>query len=98
MAHLKSNTRITAADHFQDTRHAEFVLGQDGPQYSPGDILTIFPSQSREDVGQLLDRLGYDPCSRIQIDLAEPEGDHAGRTTMEVSTSAELAGNSDSET
>ncbi|KAL0040843.1 hypothetical protein WJX79_006949 [Trebouxia sp. C0005] len=43
MASLTCNTRITSAEHFQDTRHLEFDLTGSGIHYAPGDLLTIFP-------------------------------------------------------
>ncbi len=85
MTRLLGNTRITAADHFQDTRHIELDLRQHGPEYDPGDILTIFPSQSEAAVTKLLKLLGYQPDCRVRIELAEVESSLVGQHVMEVS-------------
>ena len=84
MAHVLTNTRITAADHFQDTRHIEFDLGQDGPTYNPGDIITIFPSQDGPAVSKLLKLTGHDARCRVLIELAETEHSQSGHRAMEV--------------
>lgn len=52
MAPLCVNERVTAADHFQDTRHLEFDLSGSGglQDYQPGDLLAIFPRTPAADV------------------------------------------------
>lgn len=50
MAPLVVNQRVTAADHFQDTRHIEFDLEGSGLSYEPGDLLCIFPRTPAADV------------------------------------------------
>jgi sulfite reductase alpha subunit-like flavoprotein len=50
MAPLLVNRRLTAEDHFQDTRHLEFGLGGSGLSYEPGDLLAIFPRTPEADV------------------------------------------------
>ena len=84
MARFLTNERITAADHFQDTRHIEFDLGDRGPSYDPGDILTIFPSQDSAAITKLLGLIGYDIHDRVRIELADAEPDNPGQQAMEV--------------
>ena len=88
MATLATNQRITAADHFQDTRHLEFDLGPNGPTYEPGDILSVFPHQSEATVQQLqkiLD-LPSQQLIQIQIELEDaPGGVRSVQTSMQVS-------------
>lgn len=50
MALLLANERLTAPDHFQDTRHLEFDLAGSGLEYEPGDTLAIFPRTPEGDV------------------------------------------------
>ena len=85
MARLVANERLTAQDHFQDTRHVEFALGLDGPRYDPGDILTVFPRQDQSAVSQLLHLLGLDADARIRIDLADAAST-SGKHTAEASS------------
>lgn len=71
MAPLTCNTRVTSADHFQDTRHLEFDLSGSGIQYAPGDLLTIFPRQPPAAVSAFLLRMNLDPDGWVQIEQAE---------------------------
>ncbi len=71
MASLTCNTRITSADHFQDTRHLEFDLTGSGIHYAPGDLLTIFPCQSPAAVSAFLQRMNLDPDAWVRIEPAE---------------------------
>ena len=66
-ARLLANTRVTAADHFQDVRHLEFDLGASGLTYEPGDLLAVFPQQRSEVVQQLLTRLHLDGTAYVKI-------------------------------
>jgi sulfite reductase alpha subunit-like flavoprotein len=50
MAPLLVNRRLTAPDHFQDTRHLEFDLEGSELAYEPGDLLAIFPRTPEADV------------------------------------------------
>jgi sulfite reductase alpha subunit-like flavoprotein len=50
MAPLLVNQRVTAADHFQETRHLEFDLAGSGLSYEPGDLLAVFPRTPAADV------------------------------------------------
>lgn len=72
MARLKTNVRITSSDHFQDTRHIEFILGQDGPNHDPGDILTILPHQEDAAIARLLNLMDLDPDCQVRVELSEP--------------------------
>ncbi|KAL0040842.1 hypothetical protein WJX79_006949 [Trebouxia sp. C0005] len=71
MASLTCNTRITSAEHFQDTRHLEFDLTGSGIHYAPGDLLTIFPCQSPAAVSAFLQRMNLDPGAWVRIEPAE---------------------------
>ena len=85
MARLVGNERLTAQGHFQDTRHVELDLGQDGPRYDPGDILTVLPRQDKSAVYELLCLLGMDAEARIRIELADA-GSTSGKHTAEASS------------
>lgn len=52
-ATLKQNKRVTAEDHFQDTRHIILQFDQD-LDYEAGDILEVRPENLAEDVEQFL--------------------------------------------
>lgn len=49
---LVKNERLTPTDHWQDVRVFEFRC--DPVQYSPGDVLTIFPKNTEQDVEAIL--------------------------------------------
>ena len=71
MAPLTCNQRITAPNHFQDTRHLEFDLSGSGIQYDPGDLLAIFPQQSPTAVSAFLQRTGLNPDAWVSIEAAD---------------------------
>ena len=83
MATLQKNDRITAADHFQDTRHIEFDLGENGPSHDPGDIITIFPAQDETAISSLFTLLQLDAGSILQLELNQPSQSSMSR--IEVS-------------
>ena len=70
MAQLLKNDRVTAQDHFQDTRHIEFSLGDSGLTYQPGALLAIMPHQDASAVAAFCRRVDLDPASWVSI---EPE-------------------------
>lgn len=90
MATLVGNQRVTAADHFQDTRHLCFDLGATGPHYDPGDVLSIFPRQDESAVGELLAMFGLQPSQRVRIELAEASNG-GPPASMEVSPARRLS-------
>lgn len=67
MAKVKTNTRITSIDHFQDTRHIELDLGSSGLEYTPGDLLAIFPKTSPSAISDLLNILGMCGSEWVEI-------------------------------
>ncbi|KAG2446563.1 hypothetical protein HYH02_008550 [Chlamydomonas schloesseri] len=78
LARLVANRRITAPDHFQDTRHVELDLERSGLSYEPGDIVSILPMPSEAVVDAFLARLGLDGERWAHVELASeaagPEG------------------------
>lgn len=85
MATLLSNERITAKDHFQDTRHIEFDLGDRGPLYRPGDVLATFPGQEPALVRRVVDRLGIGRQWQIRLSLKETHTSYGDMQSMQVS-------------
>lgn len=77
-ARLAVNRRLTGRDHFQDVRHLEFQLGEDGPQFQPGDVLAIMPRQPKPAVEQFLERCGLDPQAWVRVEPAEQLGKEGG--------------------
>lgn len=69
-APLLRNERMTAAAHFQDTRHLEFDLSGSGLTYEPGDLLAVLPHSPAEAVDALLSRLGLDGDAVVRVELA----------------------------
>ena len=71
LARVLRNERMTAAGHFQDTRHIELDLGDSGLAYEPGWLLAVRPRQERGDVAAFLTRLGLDPEEWVRVEAAE---------------------------
>ena len=70
MAQLLKNDRVTAHNHFQDTRHIELSLGDSGLTYQPGALLAIMPQQDASAVAAFCRRVDLDPAAWVSI---EPE-------------------------
>lgn len=72
MAEVTCNRRITAPDHFQDTRHIEFALHDPSLTYEPGDLLCIFPQQSPAAIAAFLQHTGLAADSWVSVEAADP--------------------------
>ncbi|TGZ73021.1 hypothetical protein CRM22_001748 [Opisthorchis felineus] len=96
------NERITAADHFQDTRlislsSCELETEQQS-QFQPGDVLFVQPRNSSRDINLLFQVTGADPCQRLCISerdtnfplsaplLKQREGDFRGLSAAWLAT------------
>ncbi len=53
LAPLIGHVRITPDDHWQDVRHLTFDITDSALSYSPGDVLTLFPVNPREEIERL---------------------------------------------
>ena len=60
-ATLLSNNRLTPESHWQDVRLFEFALPH--IDYSPGDVLTIHPHNSTEDVDEIIRIMDWTECA-----------------------------------
>ncbi|GJP41312.1 hypothetical protein CLOM_g978 [Closterium sp. NIES-68] len=69
LATLEVNRRLTAEGHWQDVRHIELNT-HGGPEYSPGDVLHVFPSQPRSAVLALLHRCNLHPHMQVVVRAA----------------------------
>ena len=81
---VKESRRITAEDHFQDTRHIAFDLGDRGPKYEPGDILSIWAQQDNFAIQKVLDYFGLDGQSLLEIELTASSADGGPKSVMQV--------------
>ena len=84
MASILRNQRITAPDHFQDTRHIELDLGRSGIVYDPGDLLTIFPRQPSAAVQEFIQCTGLDGSAWVEITPCEVPPGMAQSPSMQV--------------
>lgn len=67
------NQRITAPDHFQDTRFLRFrACESDSLSHEPGDVCTILPENSDESVQEFMSLLGLNPTDRITLKKLDP--------------------------
>lgn len=71
MAQLLKNDRVTAHDHFQDTRHIELSLGDSGLTYQPGALLAIMPQQDASAVAAFCRRADLDPAAWVSVEPAQ---------------------------
>ncbi len=55
---LRENRRMTPDTHWQDVRHLAFHC-RSPASYGPGDVLSIFPQNDKNDVDQLLERMDW---------------------------------------
>ena len=70
---LEQNRRITPESHWQDVRHLVFSTSQPY-SYAPGDILTIYPENSCEDVNQIIHIMEWDDVADLEVDLSPGKG------------------------
>ena len=65
---LQKNHRVTPDSHWQDVRQLELTSSLTAG-YAPGDVLTIYPRNSSEDVDTLIDLMGWNPIADLEIHL-----------------------------
>ena len=63
---LQENKRLTPPSHWQDVRHLIFT-SSGATNYSPGDILTIYPKNPPEDVNKLLHLMRWTTIADQQV-------------------------------
>uniref|UniRef100_A0A6G1S830 NADPH-dependent diflavin oxidoreductase 1 n=1 Tax=Aceria tosichella TaxID=561515 RepID=A0A6G1S830_9ACAR len=66
------NQRVTDPSHFQDTRLLCFKSIQD-IHYEPGDVCTIYPQNSTENVQEFIKLLNLDPKQRVKVNKLDPD-------------------------
>ena len=69
---LDENRRMTPSAHWQDVRHLSFT-GHAPATYGPGDVLTIHPKNSTNDVNQLLQRMDWMDVADTAIQFTPTE-------------------------
>lgn len=70
---LEKNHRLTPCEHWQDVRHMVFSSAVPA-SYGPGDVLTIYPKNFRDDVNQLISIMEWTNIAdrTIQCTQAQP--------------------------
>ena len=66
---LEENKRMTPPNHWQDVRRLA-LTSKSTTSYEPGDVLTIFPKNSVEDVDLLIERMQWGEVAEKLITLA----------------------------
>lgn len=66
-----TNQRVTPESHFQDTRFFRFKANVD-IKYEPGDVCTILPANSDENVDSFLSILNLNPQQRFKVSKRDP--------------------------
>ncbi|KAF7255033.1 hypothetical protein EG68_10147 [Paragonimus skrjabini miyazakii] len=71
---VKQNQRVTASDHFQDTRLLTLSVDHDQPnlKFQPGDVLFVQPKNRLEDVVLLLTVTCSSPRDRLRVTTRDP--------------------------
>ncbi|KAA3673076.1 uncharacterized protein DEA37_0005861 [Paragonimus westermani] len=72
--YVKQNQRVTASDHFQDTRLLTLSVDHDQPnlKFQPGDVLFVQPKNRLEDVVLLLTITHTSPGDRLRVTTRDP--------------------------
>ncbi|TPX38015.1 hypothetical protein SmJEL517_g00398 [Synchytrium microbalum] len=73
-ATVKVNSRITAQDHDQDTRHLIFGIDQD-QRYHAGDVMVIRPQNLRTEVNEVITHFGWEDVADRPIQLIPSRAD-----------------------
>ena len=69
LVELEENKRMTPSNHWQDVRHLTFT-SKSAASYLPGDVLTIFPRNSVEDIELLIERMQWGEVADQLVMLA----------------------------
>jgi len=72
-ARLISNRRLTASDHFQDTRLIKLDISGSGINYSPGDVAMIQPDNMTATVDAFIELLDLDPEQLFTLQENDPD-------------------------
>ncbi|EFI26889.1 NADPH-ferrihemoprotein reductase [Coprinopsis cinerea okayama7 len=73
---VKTNTRITAEDWYQDVRHIEFEF-EDDIRYNPGDVAVIHPVASQSDVAAFLEVMNWTECADEPLTVVHKMADQS---------------------
>ncbi|KAG2005800.1 NADPH-ferrihemoprotein reductase [Coprinopsis cinerea AmutBmut pab1-1] len=73
---VKTNTRITAEDWYQDVRHIEFEF-EDDIRYNPGDVAVIHPVASQSDVASFLEVMNWTECADEPLTVVHKMADQS---------------------
>ena len=78
---LEENRRLTPETHWQDVRNLVFKTELPA-DYQPGDVLTIYPENSSDDVDKILEQMGWtDVADRpIHFTSNSPESENVSHT------------------
>eukprot|EP00127_Corallochytrium_limacisporum_P000616 Clim_evm15s22 gene=Clim_evmTU15s22 len=71
MARVVANDRVTAEDHFQETRHIVLDIKNSGMRFEPGDVAYVRPRNLPERVDDVLKMMRWDP-DRV-LTVTEPD-------------------------
>ncbi|GMM38917.1 NAPDH-dependent diflavin reductase [Saccharomycopsis crataegensis] len=71
LGEVQCNDRLTSEDHFQDVRHFTIKDINGAIQYNSGDIISLYPSNSVDDVNQLLESQGWEEIADYKIKISQ---------------------------
>ncbi|XP_053380905.1 NADPH-dependent diflavin oxidoreductase 1-like isoform X2 [Mercenaria mercenaria] len=72
-AKLISNDRVTAPDHFQDTRLVRLDITGSNISYDPGDVAVVYPKNMPDTVDDFLSYMNLDPDQEFILHQIDPE-------------------------
>ncbi|RKF15872.1 assimilatory sulfite reductase (NADPH) flavoprotein subunit [Alginatibacterium sediminis] len=87
-AELLSSQKITGRDSNKDVRHIEIDLEDSGISYSAGDALGVWFDNDEHLVSQLIESLGLDPQSNVEIDGEQLSLQQALTEKLEITLTA----------
>ena len=72
---------MTPTTHWQDVRHIQLTT-QQPIHYDPGDVLTIYPQNSKEDVKQIIDLMDWNNVSQSRVALRPTKSKDEGQVMI----------------
>uniref|UniRef100_H2Z1M5 NADPH-dependent diflavin oxidoreductase 1 n=1 Tax=Ciona savignyi TaxID=51511 RepID=H2Z1M5_CIOSA len=95
LAALTGNQRVTATEHFQDTRLISLDISAvvDKMRYEPGDVVMVQPRNLPHNVNALLELLPYKPDMLITFHSLDDDDDSTTSLPKQATTLREIATN-----
>ncbi|GAB6023213.1 NADPH-dependent diflavin oxidoreductase 1 [Chamberlinius hualienensis] len=68
-----SNIKVTSGEHFQEVRLIKIDISDSNMSYEPGDITSVLPSNSKENIEEFFNIFNLDQLSKLVIKQSSPD-------------------------